>query len=91
MSFFSLIVTYRFHLTVIDGKVLSFLTETSSFQCCPICQATPTQMKDIYKIGTNVFRPKPGALKFGISPLHARIRFLELILHIAYRIDFKSK
>jgi len=28
-------------------------------------------------------------LSFGLSPLHAWIRFLECVLHIAYRLDIK--
>lgn len=30
------------------------------------------------------------ALLFGISPLHARIRFYECLLHVAYRLDLKK-
>lgn len=33
---------------------------------------------------------KEEALSFGISPLHARIRFYECLLHIAYRLDLKK-
>jgi len=31
------------------------------------------------------FTPVPDALKYGISPLHAWIRFLEFCLHLGYR------
>lgn len=34
-------IKYQLHLTVIDGKVLNALTNTKSFQACPICNATP--------------------------------------------------
>lgn len=45
-------------------------------------------MNDLTKL-----RLKPlnnDALKFGISPLHARIKFMEYILHIFYNKDFKQ-
>ena len=29
-------------------------------------------------------------LQFGVSPLHALIRFYECMLHVAYRLDFKT-
>ncbi|EPB73357.1 hypothetical protein ANCCEY_07564 [Ancylostoma ceylanicum] len=32
----------------------------------------------------------PSALAFGISPLHAWIRSMECLLHIAYRVDVKK-
>lgn len=33
---------------------------------------------------------KEEALSFDISPLHARIRFYECLLHVAYRLDLKK-
>ncbi|XP_049312286.1 uncharacterized protein LOC125778464 [Bactrocera dorsalis] len=37
-----------------------------------------------------VFEPKPSTLKYGVSPLHAWIRFLEFVLHLSYRIGIKK-
>ena len=34
-----------------------------------------------------LFKPKPNTLQYGISPLHAWIRFFECIVHISYRCD----
>lgn len=33
---------------------------------------------------------RPDTLKFGLSILHARIRFLESLLHIAYKLSLKK-
>jgi len=33
---------------------------------------------------------KEETLSFGISPLHARIRFYECLPHVAYRLDLKK-
>ena len=34
-----------------------------------------------------LFKPIPNTLQYGISPLHAWIRFFECIVHISYRYD----
>lgn len=35
-------------------------------------------------------KPDKNAYEYGLSVLHARIRFLECVLHIAYRLDFQE-
>lgn len=35
-------------------------------------------------------KPNENAYEFGLSVLHARIRFLECVLHIAYRLHFQE-
>lgn len=32
----------------------------------------------------------PNMLQFSLSPLHARVIFMECLLHISYRLDFKT-
>ena len=56
---------------------------------CFICGAKSTEMNnlDAVILRTN----SPEALKFGISPLHARIKFIECILHISYNKSFKAR
>ena len=83
---------FKLYMTIIDGKVLNAVTDTRSSQCCPICKATPKQFNDLDKyLNTDVFKPKDSeSLKHGINPLHARIRFFELCLHISYRLDLKT-
>lgn len=33
----------------------------------------------------------PNTLKYGFSVLHAHIRFMELVLHITYRMEIKKR
>lgn len=79
-------VSYEMHCTMIDGAVANVLTNTNSSSRCFICHAYPTEMNntDIQKI------PNIDNYKFGLSTLHCWIRFLDCILHIAYRITFKK-
>ena len=32
----------------------------------------------------------PSTFRFGLSPLHAWIKFFEFLLHVSYRLDFKK-
>lgn len=82
-------VQFKFVLSMIDGKVLSYITETSSMQNCPICGATPNVMSDRRKFEEG-YTSKEASLHYGISPLHAWLRFFGCLLHIAYRMDFKQ-
>jgi hypothetical protein len=78
-------------LTMIDGKVHTVISNaTSSSQSCSICGASPTEMNKMDIIESKVVQADIQNLKFGISTLHAWIRFLELVLHIAYRLPFKN-
>lgn len=38
----------------------------------------------------NTFNINEESLKFGLSTLHAWIRFFECLLHVAYRLEFKT-
>lgn len=74
-------------LCMIDGKVCNALASCSSTQSCYLCGATPREMNQ-----PNIISRKTvdkNYLSFGLSPLHTWIRFLECVLHIAYRIDIK--
>jgi len=86
--------TIRVHfsllLTLIDGKVLNAITNTKSYQNCPICHATPKQFNDLSNKDKGTFLANPLSLQHGISPLHAWIRFFECCLHISYRITIKK-
>lgn len=79
-------IKHTLFLTMVDGKVCNILTSTSS-QVCFICGASP---KDMNKLQTLSKKPlDPLRLKFGLSTLHARIRFFECLLHISYRLEIK--
>lgn len=74
-------------MTMINGKVCNALTETPSSQTCYICNATPKDMNNIEKVLKRTVIQKN--LKFGLSSLHAWIRFFECLLHISYRLELK--
>lgn len=83
-------VNFKTYMTLIDGKVLNVLTNTKSTQCCPICAINPKALMHINDFSSKIFKPKPDSLKYGVSPLHAWIRFMEFVLNISYRIDIKT-
>lgn len=80
-------VDHVLQFTMVDGKVCNALTETSSAKCY-ICQAKPTEMNDIDKCLQKEVRTEH--FEFGLSPLHAYIRFFEYFLHVSYRLDIRQ-
>lgn len=81
-------ITYKMLLTMVDGKICSSLTDTSSAARCYICNATPIEMNNLeeerqLELDENNFR-------FGLSTLHAWIRFMEYLLKVAYRLKVKK-
>lgn len=72
--------------TMVDAKVCNSATSTTSTMRCYICGKTSKEFNDLKK--TNVETPE--ALKFGLSILHARIRFFESILHMSYKLPIKK-
>lgn len=79
-------VSYELHMTIIDGKVLNFITGTHSTNC-PICHCTPKEFNVKTNFSNGKFAPKDSGLMHGVSPLHAFIRFLENLLHVSYKLD----
>lgn len=78
-------IHFLMKLTMINGKALCALTGTSTLQC-HICKQTE-------KGSASWSKSKPideTALEYGISPLHAYIRFLEFVLDISYRLGKTS-
>ena len=73
-------------LTLIDGKVSNAITSTPSYWHCSICGDKKSDFSNTSKHRTI----NQDVLNFGISPLHARIRFLEHFLHIAYDLKYRS-
>jgi len=83
-------VKFSLYLTVIDGKVLNALTNTKSFQACPICNATPKDFLMNKNFKCFQFVPILDNLKHGVSPLHSWIRFFEFVLHTGYKISVRK-
>lgn len=83
----TVIVKHVFYLTMIDGKVFSILSDSST-QTCGICGATPTTMNKLNEI--KALSVRANFYEYGLSTLHAWIRCLECVLHISYKIEIKK-
>lgn len=81
-------INYEMHLTMVDGKICNYLTETTSSMRCYICDALPKEMNHLSVV--NKKEIKQDHLGFGLSSLHCWIRCFECLIHIAYRLDFKE-
>lgn len=73
-------------LTMIDAKVCNAITNTSSTMRCYICKKTSKDFNNLDKIG----EIDESSLTFGLSTLHARIRFFEGILHMSYKLPLNK-
>lgn len=81
-------VKHDMYLTMLDGKVIQGLTETPSSASCVICQATPSLMNDLEGLKNRI--EIEDNYKYGLSSLHAWIRLMECVIHIAYRLNFQK-
>lgn len=65
---------------MVDGKVLQVMNDTSWMSQCSICKAKPKEMNDL-----DLMRSKAAISAYAsMSPLHARIKFMECLLKISY-------
>ena len=81
-------VTYKLCLTMLDVKIINVLTDTTSAMRCYLCGATSKEFNNLDNI---MMRPIiEEFLQYGISSLHAWIRFLECCSSVAYRLDVKK-
>lgn len=74
--------------TMVDGKVCNAATGTASTMRCYICKQSPKDFNNLKKVSSDAL--DPNSLKFGLSILHARIRFFESILHLSYKLPLKK-
>lgn len=82
------VVNHKLMMTMIDGKICTYLSDAKSSSSCYLCLAKPSNMNDLDSVKK---RPVSVDLyKFGLSTLHARINTMECLLHIAYRLDLKK-
>lgn len=79
-------VSFQLNLTMIDGKVANAITDTKSNWQCNICGKKNSEFQETSDEPPN----NENALKYGISPLHARIRFMEYCLHLGYDNKYRS-
>lgn len=80
-------IQHSLQLTMVDGKVRTALSKSSSCKCY-ICGATPKEMNKIDVCLQK--QPDESRFEFGLSPLHPWIRFFEYFVHLAYRMDVKK-
>lgn len=83
----TVLLSHSLLLTMIDGKASSILCDTSS-QRCDLCKATPKEMNNLAKLKNKNIDTE--LYKYGLSTLHAWIRFMECILRISYILNVKS-
>lgn len=81
-------VKHNLVFTMIDGKTAQIVTHTPSAAVCYICGAKPTEMNNLELILSKTVQAE--ACKLGISSLHARIKFMECILHLGYNLPFQK-
>lgn len=79
-------VKHTLAFTMVDAKVCNAATDTRSTMKCYVCGATSKDFNDL----TKSMEIDKSALQFGLSILHARIRFFESILHLAYKLPVKK-
>lgn len=71
-------------MTMVDDKVINTLTESSS-QICFIYKCNPKNMNNLDQMHN--FQINENNFKYGLSTLHAWIKFLECVLHISYKLE----
>ena len=81
-------IKHELLLTMVDGKVCNAMTSTASAQTCYVCGAKPTQMNNIDEVMLR--EVNISTFQFGLSTLHAWIRFFECLLHVSYRLEIKK-
>jgi hypothetical protein len=74
---------------MIDGKVRNAITDTKSALKCYICKLTSKDFNNLDLVRTTPYNAE--VLTFGIASLHAWIRFMEWMLHLAYKVDEGSR
>ncbi|XP_050518510.1 uncharacterized protein LOC126892818 [Diabrotica virgifera virgifera] len=84
-----IIVNHERVFTMIDGKVCNAVSENSSTQKCYLCGLSSKNFNNIELVmKTQVINKEH--LQFGLSSLHAWIRFFECILHLAYKLVIRK-
>ncbi|GAB0087959.1 uncharacterized protein DMENIID0001_023290 [Sergentomyia squamirostris] len=83
------LIDFTFVMSMIDGKVLTYVIGSKSMSRCPICKATPNKMSSLKMLNKGFSPINEEALIYGVSPLHCWIRFFEFLLHVSYRMEIK--
>ena len=79
-------VIYSMFFTMVYGKVWYAVTGTSCTQRCFLCNLSSKDFSNLEKmLSTEIV--DTSRLSFGLSMLHACIRFFECLLHLAYKLQ----
>lgn len=80
-------IFHELHMTMINGKIVTIVSDTPSSSTCSICLSKPSEMN---KLDVVLNKPlRENMLQYGLSSLHMWIRCMECILHVSYNMDFK--
>lgn len=80
-------VSYDFYLTMVDGKVVKVLSETTSYARCPCCKALPKDMNELENLYGDKFTTTNN-FPHSISILHTIMNVVSLLYNIACRKGF---
>ncbi|XP_060801327.1 uncharacterized protein LOC106142803 [Amyelois transitella] len=80
-------ISHDLHMTMIDGKIATIITDTPSAATCNICLAKPSEMNNLPEVFSRPVRDE--VYQYGLSTLHMWIRSMECLLHISYNMDFE--
>lgn len=84
----SIEISHELICTMVDGKICNHLSGNKSSLCCFICKAKPKEMNNLDLVYQ---RPKDTFFyKYGLSTLHAWLRFMKCVLNISYNMSFKK-
>lgn len=86
-TFRNITVTPILKMTMVDGKICNIVTGNRSTQTCYLCKKRPSKTSDDV-VNNPVEVIDKDFLEHGISPLHCRIRCMEHLLQIAYKLPF---
>jgi len=76
--------------TMFDGKVRNIVCGNKNSQMCHVCKIPMHLMNDWAKIEEYYSKSDGLTYKYGLAPLHARIRFLAHVLNVSYRLEMKK-
>lgn len=74
-----------------ESRLSSVTNTASSRNFVIICGAKPSEMNNISKLLNRPSNEETLKMALEMSTLHARIRFMEYILHLSYNLSFKSR
>ncbi|XP_065669294.1 uncharacterized protein LOC136088723 [Hydra vulgaris] len=81
-------IHYKLVMTMIDGKVCNAIALMKSTMRCYLCSATSSQFNNINFV--KEIKVDESKLEYGLSTLHAWIRFFECFLHLGYKLGIKK-